>query len=41
MNPIFNKIIIIGLGLIGGSLAIAIRKNNLSKLFYKKKSCGK
>ena len=31
MNPIFNKIIIIGLGLIGGSLAIAIRKNNLSK----------
>lgn len=31
MNPIFNKIIIIGLGLIGGSLAIAIRKNNLAK----------
>ena len=27
----FNKIIIIGLGLIGGSLAMAIRKNNLSK----------
>ena len=31
MNYIFNKIIIIGLGLIGGSLAMAIRQKNLAK----------